>query len=532
VQGGKNEAKIRHALAAIRLYISFHPSKGLHVSRHFTWDRASALLFLSLVLLVAATFGHYGNGFDAEVQDVYGRQIVSWYATLGHDRSALTYLDLYYYGGLFDTLAALVNLISPWGHWATRHLLEAISGLIGMVGCWAVARRLGGPLAGFAALALLALMPSYYGMMFINPKDIPFAALMIWAVYLLTRIADELPRPSSKLIAAFGLVAGLTLGVRIGGVLLFVYLGLLVLATPGNRLSMALRLAPALPVAWLVMLIFWPWAMVSPIAHPWEAFRHFSAMNGNIGTLFFGHMVGLTYHPAYYLPVYMAVKLPDLVLLLLAAGAAIGVTRLRTSFSRPSLPVLLAALFPILYTLATNPQLYDAERHFLFVLPALAVLAGLAAAKLAEYRWKPVFAAASIFLAGLQLVQMAALHPYEYAFFNDLVGGTEHAAGLFETEYWGASLAEATEDLSQYLATHHLDGPKPWRVAVCGKPSQMGDETDPHIQATGDWQHADFFVATTRGACDQRLRGREIGEVQRDGVPFAVIKDLRHGGAG
>jgi hypothetical protein len=503
------------------------------VLRQFTWDRASALLFILLAVLVASTFGHYGNGFDAEVQDVYGRQIVSWYATLGADRSALGYIDLFYYGGLFDTLAALANDVSPWAHWATRHLLEAVSGLIGMAGAWRLARRLGGPLAGFAALACLALMPSYYGMMFINPKDIPFAAAMIWAVYFLTRLSDELPTPSWRLVAAFGLTAGLALGVRIGAVLLFFYLGVVLLATPGNRLRMALRVAPALPLAWLVMLVFWPWAQVSPILHPIEAFLHFSEMNGNIGTLYFGHMVGRSYHPASYLPVYMTVKLPDLVLLLLAAGAVFGVLRLRRGgFQRPYLSVLLAALFPLLYTLITNPMLYDAERHFLFVLPALAVLAGLAAAKLAEMRWRRAFAAAAVLLTAWQVAQMVQLHPYEYAFFNDLVGGTRNAAGLFETEYWGASMAEATDDLSAYLAKHHMDKATPWRVAVCGKPSQMGDETDPHIQATTDWQHADFFVATTRGACDRRLPGREIGEVERDGVPFAVIKDLRRNASG
>jgi len=499
------------------------------MQRFLSWDRASALLFAVLAILVAATFGQYGNGFDAEVQDAYGRQIVSWYATLGADRSALSYLDLYYYGGLFDTLAALANHVSPWPHWATRHLLEAISGLIGMAGAWRLARRLGGPSAGFAALGCLALMPSYYGMMFINPKDIPFAAAMIWAVHFLTALSDELPKPSRKLVAAFGVTAGLALGVRIGAVLLFFYLAVVMLATPGNRLRMIPRVAPALPIAWLVMLLFWPWAQVSPILHPIEAFRHFSAMNGNIGTLFFGHMVGRGYHPAWYLPVYMAVKLPDLVLLLLAAGAVLG---LRRGFSRPHLPVLLAALFPLIYTLATNPMLYDAERHFLFVLPALAVLAGLAAVKLMDMRPRPAFAAAALLMSGWQIAQMADLHPYEYAFFNDLVGGTRNASGRFETEYWGSSLAEATDDLSRYIALHHMARATPWRVAVCGKPSQMGDQTDPTLQATTDWQHADFFVATTRGACDRRLPGHEIAEVKRDGVPFAVIKDLRRSGSG
>jgi hypothetical protein len=503
------------------------------MQRFMTWNRASALLFALLVLLVAVTFDHYGNGFDAEVQDVYGRQIVSWYATLGADRSALSYIDLFYYGGLFDMVAALANHVSPWPHWATRHLLEAVSGLIGMAGAWRLAHRLGGPVAGFAALACLALMPSYYGMMFINPKDIPFAAAMIWAVYFLTRLSDELPKPSWQTVAWFGGVAGLALGVRIGAVLLFFYLGVVVLAAPGNRFKAALRVAPAVPLAWATMLVFWPWAQVSPILHPIEAFRHFSAMNGNIGTLFFGRMVGGTYHPAYYLPVYMAVKLPDLVLALLTAGAMFGVLRLgRGDSLRAKLPVLLAALFPLVYAVATNPVLYDAERHFLFVLPALAVLAGLTAAQLAAHRRRVVFAGLAVLLGSWQVAQMVQLHPYEYAFFNDLVGGTRNAAGLFETEYWGASLAEATGDLSQYITSHHMARSTPWRVAVCGKPSQMGDESDPDIAPTTDWQHADFFVATTRGACDRRLPGREIGEVARDGVPFAVVKDLRHGGSG
>ncbi len=499
--------------------------------RHFTWDRASALLFMLLALLAAATFSHYGNGFDAEVQDVYGRQIVSWYATLGQDRSALGYLDLYYYGGLFDMLAALANLVSPLPHWATRHLLEAVFGLIGLAGSWRLARHLGGPLAGFAALACLALMPSYYGMMFINPKDIPFAALMIWAVYHLTLLTEEFPAPSWRRIAWFGVLAGLSLGVRIGGVLLLFYLGVAALSAPGNRLRLAVRLSPILPIAWAVMLIFWPWAQISPIRHPIEALRHFSAMNGNIGTLFMGHMVGRTYHPAFYLPVYMLVKLPDLVLGLLVAGLALAAARWRLT-PRSFLPVLLAGLFPLLYTVATNPMLYDAERHFLFLLPVLAVFAGLTAAKLADFRWRPAFAGAALLLTGWQIAQMAQLHPYEYAFFNDLVGGTRNAAGLFETEYWGASMAEATGDLSRYIVSHHLNRAKPWQVAICGKPSQMGDETDPNIQATGDWQHADFFVATTRGACDQRLPGKDIAEVERDGVPFAIVRDLRHSNGG
>ena len=63
--------------------------------------------------------------------------------------------------------------------------------------------------------------------MFNNPKDIPFAAGGVWALYYLVLIIPTLPRPRWQLVLKLGLACGLTLGVRVGGLLLLAYLGLL-----------------------------------------------------------------------------------------------------------------------------------------------------------------------------------------------------------------------------------------------------------------------------------------------------------------
>ncbi|MEJ0063457.1 MAG: hypothetical protein WDO70_09760 [Alphaproteobacteria bacterium] len=514
-------------------------------------DWASLAVFGALVLLVAATFGNYGNGFDAALEDTYGRQIISWYASLGADTSALHYRDLFYYGGLFDTLAALATMVSPFDRWATCHLMGGIFGLIGLAGAWKLGRHLGGPLAGFFSLAALALMPSYYGMMFVNPKDIPFAAMTIWAVYACTLLMENLPKPPMKLILAFGLAAGLSLAVRVGGILLFFYLGAALLLywmtdKTGRAESMldrwrqagisSLRIVvPAVALAWIVMMAFWPWAQVDPLRHPFEALLHFSNTHSNINTLFFGHEVGLTYHPALYLPVYVAAKMPQIVIAALAAGTALGAMALWKNgirqFPLRLAPVTLAAFFPLAYAVIARPELYDADRHFIFILPPMAVLAGLAASRLAvmpQRRWAS--AAVAIMLiagGGRQMQVLIDMHPYEYAAFNDIVGGVKGAEGLFETEYWGTSMAEATTDLRRYIAEHQLNRPEPWRVAICGDYNQMGDQPHPELQPTADWRHVDFFIAATRYGCDEKLPGRIIAEVGRDGVPFAVVKDVR-----
>src|SRR5919204_6048803 len=96
-----------------------------------------------------------------------------------------------------------------------------------LAGCWRLGRALGGRRAGFFALLFLLLPPNYYGQMFNNPKDIPFAVGGVWATYYMVRILPSLPRPSWRLLVKMGLAIGLALGVRVGGLLFLCYLGLL-----------------------------------------------------------------------------------------------------------------------------------------------------------------------------------------------------------------------------------------------------------------------------------------------------------------
>src|SRR5205085_12294833 len=100
-------------------------------------------------------------------------------------------------------------------------------GLVGLAGCWKLGRVLGGARTAFIALLFLLLTPNYYGQMFNNPKDIPFAVGGIWASYYIVRILPTLPRPPLRLLVKLGLAIGLAMGVRDGGLLFLCYLVLL-----------------------------------------------------------------------------------------------------------------------------------------------------------------------------------------------------------------------------------------------------------------------------------------------------------------
>ena len=117
------------------------------------------------------------------------------------DRTAVTPDDetddgnLPYYGGSFDLAMAMINRVSPFGTYETRHLFSGLVGLIGLFAAWRLGERLRGPSAGFLTLALLATVPAYYGHMFINPKDMPFAAAMCVVLLSICGVLEEWPRP-------------------------------------------------------------------------------------------------------------------------------------------------------------------------------------------------------------------------------------------------------------------------------------------------------------------------------------------------
>src|SRR5436309_6838243 len=132
-------------------------------------DRVALVLIVAAALVAVATFRDYGLGWDDYTHAEYGDLLVSFYASGFADKRALSFVNLYMYGGGFDMLAALAAKVLPFDLFETRRLIGAAIGLVGLFVTWRLGRRLGGAGAGLAGLILLASCPHYYGHMFMNP---------------------------------------------------------------------------------------------------------------------------------------------------------------------------------------------------------------------------------------------------------------------------------------------------------------------------------------------------------------------------
>src|ERR1700745_2032820 len=190
-----------------------------------TCDDLALLVLVVAGLVAALTFRDYGLGWDDYTHAEYADLLLRMYGSGFHDTGALSFANLYMYGGGFDMAAALLHKFIPLELVETRRLLGAFVGLIGLAVTWRLGRRIGGPIAGLASLLLLALCPIFYGHMFMNPKDAPFAVSMIILMLGLVRLAEEYPQPSPRTILIVGLGAGLSIGSRILGWVAVVYGG-------------------------------------------------------------------------------------------------------------------------------------------------------------------------------------------------------------------------------------------------------------------------------------------------------------------
>ncbi len=529
-------------------------------------DGLSLACFLLLSLLMICTVGDYGLTFDEQPHIRLGERVLGFYLN-GFEASAG--LQRSVYGAGFDLLAALLRRISPWDEFRTNHVLCIFVAQLGLLGTWKLGRLLGGPIAGLLSLLLLVLTPVYYGHQFNNPKDIPFAAGYVWGLYAIARLVTRSEVPAAPLPfwrglaarwrqgCALALVLGLGMSVRNAGAILIAYLlALLALRaldawrlrqTPLLRelAQLALLSVASSAAGWCVMLLFWPGALQSPLERPAEAFEKLSRYTTyDSPTLLRGEHISSNRVPWDYLPSYFAVQLPEWLIvcwlgsvlaLLLHTGH--GLWR-RRPIAWGAWLLVAAVLLPPAYAIVKGSTLYNGLRHFLFLIPAISVLAALGSGTLLRWlllyrpRWAAPFVALVLLFVVDQAHALWRLHPHQHVFFNRASGGLQAAAERYETEYYGSVYQELHAQLRETIWNERREGylNRTWRVAGCGSKLFFTRNLPLNFQyvAMRDARKADFYATYIRDGCLRRYRDRQlIGEVARDGAALAVARDLK-----
>ena len=392
--------------------------------------------------IVIMTHRHYGINLDETLHVTYGKAIVDWYLSSFTARDIFSFTNVWLYGGLYDLITHLLTAVSPLDTYHTRHLICALTGFAGVIGVHALTSRLGSARAGLIAAVMLLLVPRYYGHAMFNHKDIPFAVGYVWSLVLILRTTHELPVPSFRTAILTGVVIGATVGVRIAGIILAGYyilsLFLVSKSAPwkNEKLRVLLSLLTTGIVALILMVVAWPWAHANPILRPFQALAMLSDFPFSITTLFQGQVFDSADVPLYYAPTWLAIGLPEFLLL----GFALSFKHV--ACNRSVLLVVIAVASPLVFVVITDAPLYNGLRHLLFVVPPMCALAALATDSLLERRdlLSRVLSGVIIVSGLVTAVDAIRLHPNQYVYFNRLIGGgIRSAVSRFDADYFANS---------------------------------------------------------------------------------------------
>ena len=154
--------------------------------------------------------------------------------------------------------------------------------------------------------------------------------------------------------------------------------------------------------------------------------------------------------------------------------------------------LLFAIAFPLACQVISHGPADTGMRHFLFVVPPLAALAGIGLhaclsaveAKGHALGFAALAAVATIFVWDAAI--LVRLHPYEYLFYNSLVGGLKGASRRYAMDYWVNIMPAAVNDLETYLDQADTPGypirQRRYTVAVCGERVSFENEADRRLQ--------------------------------------------------
>ena len=438
-------------------------SSDKFMKRLFT---VTSILMFCFMIFVSSD---YGISWDEKIQKDYGENILKFYSSGGKDTS---YIDrtklIHLYGGLVETICTIATKFSSGDIYDTRHFITAIFGFIAMLFCGLLAKETGGWVAGWLALLFIFFTPVFFGHSMYNSKDIPFATAYILSVYFIVKFIKQVPKPNFSTCTFLALSIAMAINIRIGGLLLIAYLFLFwflkIISILSKEKEMEsgrvkeIRKSILFPFfisasAYFLGMLFWPYGLTNPFSHPFEALKlmeNYEAFDSY--NLFESKWIHRWEIPWYYIPKWVWITTPlfislgiFLIPLLLSKKM-----KLLSGINLNYIGIIcFAFLFPVLYIIFKNSNVFDGWRHLLFVYPPLVAVCAIAWNSTFKIISKKIYTLGGALFLSYSLLQpafwMYRNHPFESFYFSPVIGGIDGAFKKYEIDYYGTSIREAVK---------------------------------------------------------------------------------------
>jgi len=433
----------------------------------------SSLLFALIVLLITSWNAPISG--DEYVHVKQAEKNIRYLTSFGNDKEALDtpISRLKHYGQSFDTITVYVaSVLEVNDLYRFRHMANAsIAWLTILFSSLVCLRITKSNYAALVSVTLFLISLRFMGHSMNNLKDIPFAFAFIFSIHFLFRFLEALPKISWFDLSMF--VIGLSFGtsIRIGGLLIFAYFilftGLYIYyqsASDRDKKMWKMAWIGKLVIisffvfflSYLAAIVLWPFALENPLKNPWISMQLIHDYPTTVRQIFEGKLYWSDQFPWYYLIKYIAITVPLAVL----AGFGLSlfyIWKLENGKSVVFYIFLLISFgFPLFYAIVSGANVYGGWRQLLFIFPSLIIMSSIGL-------WLCYSSFRDILLFRISALVVTLIliygpikyfiqnYPYQYTFFNEMIGGTDGAFGRYEIDYYFTSFKNAYEFIDQDL---------------------------------------------------------------------------------
>jgi len=382
----------------------------------------------------------------------------------------------------------------------------------------------------------IVLNPRFFGDIAANPKDMPFAVLYfvsIFAVYFIPSVKNILLR-----VLILGFLFAFTQSSRILGFtiyfILFIYdIFLWKYNLEKNKQHTNFIAFLRHEILYLLMificsnffmLITWPYIGSNYFKNLIDVIKTAKQFPW-MGTVFF---MGKNYLsldlPRYYLLVWLGISMPIFILISII-GSFYLIKKVWKKNEVLFLSILVIGVNLLIY-LVTKPVIYNGIRHFLFLLPFFSLLAAVFTIELINSKYtkfKIIFLFILIINSLSVINSQIKLFPYQYLYFNELVGGLKGGSRNFVTDYWNASFREGI----LWLKKNKIKDNKKYLIYLCGSSLSMFYYLSNNMEWASSYDKADYAICSEHTKEYKKIPGEVIYAVTRDSVPLNYVIQIK-----
>ena len=505
------------------------------------------IISIAMLVLMLSVVKDFGVSGDEPIGHRHSENVIKYYTENSSAAWDNTVTNMKYYGFSANVIAEIISHVTQWDIWDVRHYTNMVIGFIGLLFAGLVGLRIGGGAGGLLALIFMFLTPRYFGNSMNNLSDIPFATGYIIATYYIIRFFDFWPKVKLRYILGVILGIAFTISNRAPGILLYgyfllyagLYYAFIISGKDFYKLGIYKKqiiqfityFIIILASSYFLSLALWPYGLERPFYAVYDSIVTFSKFPWSLTTIFDGVQKMSSKLPISYAPKYLLIGIP----LFIHVGFIAFIASWFKSYRPNPISILLifGCLFPIVYIIYKNSNIYGGMRHLTFVVTFFIVVASqgwVYLFKVFKKYYKIIPLTLISILLFLPVRHMVANHPNEYVYFNEIIGGMKGAYANYDMDYYYNSIKKGSEwlkkniDLKEDTITVITNGS--YRGYFDEYPNVNLEYCRYYEKSKEDWDYgiySNVFIKRTQLLSDHFPPPGTIHTIDVDGYPVAFI---------